>query len=37
MMREMIQFLAQMPTGTEIFSQMAVLEGATLIAVRWLI
>src|SRR5262249_48200976 len=34
----MIQFLAQMPTGTEIFLTMAVLGlVATLIAVRWLI
>jgi hypothetical protein len=37
MLREMIQFLAQMPTDTKIFLTMAVLGlAATVLAVRWL-
>jgi hypothetical protein len=38
MLREMIQFLAQMPADTKIFLTIAVLGlAATLLAVRWLI
>jgi len=38
MLREMIQFLAQMPTDTKIFLTVAVLGlAATLIALKWLI
>jgi hypothetical protein len=38
MLREMIQFLAQMPGDTKIFLTLAVLGlAATLLAVRWLI
>jgi hypothetical protein len=37
-LREMIEFLAQMPTDAKIFLTMAVLSlVATLIALRWLI
>jgi hypothetical protein len=38
MLREMILFLAQMPTDTKIFLTMAVLGlAATLIVLKWLI
>ena len=38
MLREMIQFLAQMPTDAKVFLTMAVLGlAATVIALRWLI
>jgi hypothetical protein len=37
-MREIIEFLSQMPTDTKVFVSMAVLGlAATLIAWRWLI